>query len=702
MLITVEDFIRRTRQGLPSLVGDLQEETMRFGEEEEDAWSHSLPALAGKLEDSRLESFHLHLGDQGGLSLEYRLPASSSWCDAVLLGAGQERPVAVIVELKNWETAGDQPGPRPELVRHLGKELLHPSAQVRGYTEYCRRFHSTVQERKADVQGCVFMTRPVDIGPYLEPPHDQLVARYPVFPSWKGADGLPAFLQNFLRKPDPGFARDFESGGYRQDRNFVRQVAKTILDPKETQFVLLDEQRLGFEYCMDRIERALDGKTGTGKTVILIEGPPGSGKSVLAAHLWATLSQDPRMWNNLVFTTTSGAQRSNWEFLFRKVSRSSAGAGLVIPANRYHPGLTPAWVKQKREEGFQLDVKHWKENLQLFKKSGKRNRMPDDSLAVSIVDEAHALMDPAVPGIQGGFSGWSIHAGPQGWHIIRASRVSVFLMDSGQSYRDNERTTADSIERYARDFGVDEVHRISLEDAQFRCAGSKEYMDWLEGMLGLRQPFGNVSWRMNPNGRGKFKFEIVETPFELDSRLREEMGRGASARLAASYARKWKTKALQDPHTVPPQEMDFCIPVPLNGEVRNWTRPWNFAPGQDYTMFIQATAGSRIAEDPLAEVGCPYVFRGFDYDYLGLLWLSDLVWRDGVWRIQLDQVHESAWRSSLAAAKKEHGDGPDTRAVLERLKRGYRILLSRAIRGLYIWFEDEETRAHVQQLLRTS
>jgi DUF2075 family protein len=33
------------------------------------------------------------------------------------------------------------------------------------------------------------------------------------------------------------------------------------------------------------------------------------------------------------------------------------------------------------------------------------------------------------------------------------------------------------------------------------------------------------------------------------------------------------------------------------------------------------------------------------------------------------------------------------------LQRGYRILLSRAIHGVYLWVEDDETRRHLESLL---
>ena len=59
--------------------------------------------------------------------------------------------------------------------------------------------------------------------------------------------------------------------------------------------------------------------------------------------------------------------------------------------------------------------------------------------------------------------------------------------------------------------------------------------------------------------------------------------------------------------------------------------------------------------------------RGFDFDYIGLLWLNDLIWRNG----------------------------PYGRTLLAKVRQSYRILLTRAIHELYVWIPDEETRQHV-------
>ena len=171
----------------------------------------------------------------------------------------------------------------------------------------------------------------------------------------------------------------------------------------------------------------------------------------------------------------------------------------------------------------------------------------------------------------------------------------------------------------------------------------------------------------------------------------------------ASYARKWKTKGITNPHVLPPNEMDFNIPYKRDGETHFWSRIWNYTPDSQYHMFIQAPLHSPMHSDPLCEVGCPYVVRGFDYDYLGVLWLKDLVWRKDHWEANPDEVYETAWNLTLPRARRERNtgeNGPYLSLLRRQLQRGYRILLSRALKGIYIWFEDDETRDHMQALLK--
>ncbi|MBK7393983.1 MAG: DUF2075 domain-containing protein [Chloracidobacterium sp.] len=562
-----------------------------------------------------------------------------------------------------------------------------------------------MQKYESTVNGCVLFTRSASLDAYLQPPHSALVESYPIF----GASSndlqtrFPEWVFERIREPNEKFANDFSNGVYTQDRRFVRHVSSLLSDPKSSPFVLLDEQRRAFDLIMYELEERFSGASRPERLVIVVEGPPGSGKSVLAAQLWARLASHPEVDGNVVLCTTSGSQRSNWESIFSNVAQNAAGAGLVVPANAFNPGLTPQWVKSTRLLGHEMPVSGWKDNLEVFKKSGKQWRSPDLHFAATIVDEAHALIDPTAPNAEGTPpSGWSVHAGPQAWHIIRSSRVSMFLMDSEQSYRDNETTTPSSIEQFANDLGDTQVVKLSLAGAQFRCGGSKEYTDWIEGVLSADGPtMDSRTWRRSSqNLEGKFEFELVSTPRKLEAALRSRFEQGASVRLIASYAREWVTKKEPSPHGLPGDRKDFHFEPPQQDDGDPWSKIWNYAPEQDYTYFVQGRPGTPIGNDPLCEVGCPYVVRGFDFDFVGLLWLPDLVWRTDHWEVQLEHVFETAWPRTKAAVKRDMEDSQAIANLMLRVRRGYRILMTRAIKGVYVWCEDPETRDHLSSLIR--
>jgi uncharacterized protein len=743
MLITIEEFRRRVESDSAGLVSKLQEETGRYGGEEAQAWESSFGKLSRAFQAPSFQPLHLFFGSRGNLALEYQMPAASSWADVVLLGRHETAPAAVIIELKDWTTAADKPGKVEGLIDRAGRQELHPSDQVRGYTEYCRRFHSAIEE-PAKVHGCVLFTHQVYTHAYTAAPNEILARDYPIFTTADEDVGakFPNYFRDRLTEPDEEFAFKFATGRYRQQRGFVAQIGAQILDPESTPFELLDNQRRAFALCRAVVEECFLTNTRDDKPrkrVVIVDGPPGSGKSAIAARLWASLVTDKRLSEgDVVFTTTSQSQNSNWSSIFDQLAEEG-GEGLVRKATIFTP-LTTHKLGQLRTthgEEFLGNAAEWRTNLRLIRNLGLDfpDASRDEQNLVTIVDEAHSLINPEHNAGRGQF-GFVTGLGPQAYHIMRASQLTVFLLDPAQGYRERENTTVGDISMWARELGAAEPELISLEGSQFRCAGSAEYVTWVESVLAGNSLAENqvhaTAWRNPPLpdapanvitfpktpeahlGRAAedasdyrvkrrpsvwgFDFRMFDTPAELETALRVRAQEGNSVRLLSSYSRKWKTREATAPHDLPASMQDFFEPYLDNGSPRLWSRVWNFVPrgGTDYTAFIRAAPGSKMASDPLSEVGCPYAVRGFDYDYVGVLWLDDLIWRDSHWEVNTASVHESGIMSVVRRARRETATGaPAHRELLERVGQAYRILLTRPLKGVYLWVPDDQTCAHI-------
>ncbi len=709
LLITVTEFRNRTVNDLDGLVDALKDLTGRGGDAEENAWRRSLPAVAKAFSADSFDNLHLYFGGKGRLALEYRLPSAPYWCDIVMLGAVNGTPSAVIVELKDWQVRADKPGAREGLMLRQGREDLHPSDQVQGYARYCQKFHSAVDEYQAQVHGCVLFTRDYFCQSYSLPPNDRLAHEYPLF-TLSPSDierRLPGYFANRLTEPHEKFAESFAHGTYRQDRSFVQAIGEQLLDPTGSPLELLDGQRRALHICRERVESSVFAEAGVRKTVLVVEGPPGSGKSIVAARLWANLVCDPRLpEGNVTFVTTSTAQTSNWRAMFADAAKDVAARGVVFTANEYIPFTTQDIGRINRTQpGLLAEIDQWRKNFQLLREMlPDRQRTQDDKFLVSVVDEAHALINPEYRDARGQF-GFAIHVGPQAYHVIRASTISIFFLDPRQSFRERESTTVEDIRKWAKELGAEFIEPISLADAQFRCSGSKEYVDWVDKVCAPN--LSNVQQAVHEGAvnygilKSSFSFLTFDTPIALEEELRDLMAKGRTARLVASYAREWVTGKAANPHALPTELKDFNEPVIKSGKTVRWAKVWNHVPGgRDYTSFIRAPVGTPMHADPLSEVGCAYVVRGFDFDYIGLLWLGDLKWRKGKWVVDVDAVFESGLTRHVQRARAEGQTGPANDALIEKLLQGYRILMTRAMRGMFVWFEDPETRAYVENSYR--
>ena len=204
---------------------------------------------------------------------------------------------------------------------------------------------------------------------------------------------------------------------------------------------------------------------------------------------------------------------------------------------------------------------------------------------------------------------------------------------------------------------------------QFRCAGSDEYIDWVDQLLEIRKT------GVMKLASSAFEVDIVADPMALAATIEQRNAAGQNARMMAGFCWPW-SKPMADGQLI----NDVTIGA--------FERPWNaqpdarkLAPGIPKAQFWATDPGG------VHQVGCIYT-AGFEFGYAGVIWGEDLVIRSGVWVGQ-----KSASRDHVV--KTRSGE-----RFIDVVKNAYRVLLTRGIQGCSIWILDPETRAYVENRLK--
>lgn len=280
-----------------------------------------------------------------------------------------------------------------------------------------------------------------------------------------------------------------------------------------------------------------------------------------------------------------------------------------------------------------------------------------NELDVLICDEAHRIRETSA----NQYTKAELRTGrPQVEELIDAARVPVFLLDEHQAVRPGEIGTVHAIEAAAARLGVDFVH-VDL-DGQFRAGGSAAYDTWVKRLLGLEEG-GPVPWDEEDE---PYRLALAESPSELERHLRTRIEAGQGARMTAGFCWQWS-----DPGD------DGLV---LDVQIGDWHRPWNVRGDR---RVGDAPPSQLWATDPhgFGQVGCVYTAQGFEYDWNGVIFGDDLVWRDGKWVSRPDR---NADRQVTRGASPEE---------FHRLVRHvYKVLLTRGMVGTVLYSTDAETQ----------
>lgn len=417
-----------------------------------------------------------------GVAIEYQIHNTSRRIDLLLSGRSTDhRHAAVIVELKQWEhvAATEMDGVVRSVVGGGPRNLTHPSYQAWSYSCLLEDFNTAVVDDAIAITPCAYLHNCSDGSGVLADNYRVYLERAPLFLR-QDIQELVAFLCRCLQQGDGGETIErIRDGRVRPSRQLAECFERMVLG--HSAFTLIEEQKVVYERALQLARQLRPGQ----RTVLLVRGGPGTGKSVVAIQLMAALLQKEL---NVRYVTKNAAPRT----VFRAMLTGQLGR------SRYD---------------------------NLFRGSGSFVDCPPGHYDALVVDEAHRLNR---------FSGLYGNQGEnQVKEIIAASHLSVFFLDEDQQVTWKDIGTEAEIRQWASHCGA-EVLTDELP-SQFRCAGSDGYLAWLDDLLGIR-PTTNAEL-----DREAFDFRLFHDPVSLHAAIRQANGTNR-ARLVAGYCWNWVSR----------------------------------------------------------------------------------------------------------------------------------------------------------------
>ena len=299
----------------------------------------------------------------------------------------------------------------------------------------------------------------------------------------------------------------------------------------------------------------------------------------------------------------------------------------------------------------------------MFKGSGSYVDAPKDAVGAILADEAHRLNEKS--GLYGNQGVNQIH------EIIRAARLSVFFIDESQRVTVKDIGSVDEIKRWAT-FNNAEVFEDELS-SQFRCNGSDGYLAWLDDVLEIRE---TANYNLEaPN----YEFMVFDSPEEMRNRVVERNQSSNKARILAGYCWNWPKAGRSDTNTHEIKIGDFEI-------------SWNLDGGESFA----------ISPTSINEAGCIHTTQGLEFEYVGVIIGDDLRYEDGA--LVTDFKKRAKTDQSIKGLKKMEGDDPERahRFADQIIKNTYRTLMTRGMKGCYVYATDKGLRDYLKNRVKSS
>ena len=456
-------------------------------EKEYSSWQNSMQFMRNIVDDSDID-------DEIQICIEYNIPLTSKRVDFIIAGADQNHNEnIIIVELKQWQkaevVADDMHYCVKTFVANTDRIVCHPSYQAYSYSCFLKNYSQSITDETINLVPCAYLHN-------YQPEYRQTLSN-PIYKEWY--DIAPFFIKNetvsfsnfikkyITKKSSKGdLLYLIDHGRLKPTKALQDSLVSMVKGYKE--FMLLDEQAVCFDMCLKTMTQCLKDKK---KRTIIIQGGPGTGKSVLAVNL---LMEYIKQSLNASYVTKNSAPRQ----AFLKLLTNSDARRLINIA-------------------------------QLFRSPFGLSNCDNNTYDCLIVDEAHRL----VKKMYGDWGGVN-----QIMECINASLLSIFLLDEEQAVTTKDIGSIKEIQYWCNELGSKLIIKEETKlISQFRCNGSDAYIQFIDAILQRTPETVEVNL-----SELNFDFKVFDCPNAMREALRAKNQINNKSRMVAGYCYDWNVK----------------------------------------------------------------------------------------------------------------------------------------------------------------
>ena len=398
------------------------------------------------------------------------------------------------------------------------------------------------------------------------------------------------------------------------------------------------DQRAAFMLFEKMLEKSI-GPNGDGKKrTLIIEGDPGTGKSVLLMYMlsWLRAHQEYRN-REIRWVSKNNAPRQVYEENLKKDLKK----------------MPDREVRKEIREKFK-EIFCGQKSI-ITEQKNKSKKMVSDVL---FIDEAHRLtnFDRYTPNVD------------MAEEMFSAGICTVAMVDDNQVVTTADCGSREEIYHWAEKSGA-EIYTAKMQ-SQLRCKGSDSYLKWLDGILEINPMDKYVAKTTD------YEIKVFDDPKDMYAAIKEKNTTEGISRMLAGYCWEWLSKGRDDNNVHDIQIGDFGM-------------SWNFQSGKPYAA----------DENSIEQVGCVHTTQGLEFYYAGVIVGPDMRYEDG--RIVTDFTKRAKTDAStlgLVGMMKKDPERAQKKAE-QIVKNTYRVLMSRGVKGCYIYCVDPSLNEYMHKVV---